>query len=176
LEKNPELTGEVLVTLHGEPIITTDSLVMEKAKLFKNNPQYLEVLHHIGLKEFERNLLEGLISQAVADEYISVTNINQTVQYKIELKEAYKSVEQMLNAKFFSESVPAVKFRDAEVLAYYDENKEKMGDDLSSDYDQIKDRLKGELEQNKHVELIEKKIDVLKKEYEVVVNEDYFKD
>jgi hypothetical protein len=41
-------------------------------------------------------------------------------------------------------------------------------------YDQIKDALKQQLEQNKRVEVFAKEIDDLKKEYAVEVNEDYF--
>src|SRR3990172_3620424 len=42
-------------------------------------------------------------------------------------------------------------------------------------YEQIKDRLKEQLEQNKRVEVFGKEIDALKKEYSVEVNEDFFK-
>jgi len=42
-------------------------------------------------------------------------------------------------------------------------------------YEQIKDRLKEQLEQNKRVEIFGKEIEGLKKEYDVQVNDDYFK-
>jgi hypothetical protein len=42
-------------------------------------------------------------------------------------------------------------------------------------YEQIKDRLKEQLEQNKRVEIFTKEIEGLKKEYAVEVNEEYFK-
>jgi len=42
-------------------------------------------------------------------------------------------------------------------------------------YEQIKDKLKQELEQNKRVEIFEKEINALRSQYGVEVNEDYFK-
>jgi hypothetical protein len=43
-------------------------------------------------------------------------------------------------------------------------------------YEQIKDRLKQQLEQNKRVEILEKKINELRGEYGVTINEEYFRD
>src|SRR4030095_10668468 len=266
------MTGDVLVSIKGKPAITTDSLAMEKEKFFKSNPQYVEALRHMDPKEFDRNLLEGLIGQCIADEYVISNKINQTDAYKAELKEIYKTMERMLNAKFFNEKI-SVSVSDSEVKSFYDANKNKMQGVLISQggvaaqgiefaslaearafvskakmpqkdfkkvaqedgltakikdfklvnaqsvgidevlrdkivaiksvpsvevieandkfwvvsatakeeqkympYDQIKDRLRQQLEQMKRVELLEKKINELRQEYGVVINEDYFND
>src|SRR5436189_4730695 len=63
------MTGEVLVTMKGRPVITTDTLAVEKEKFLKANPQIRQALGFMDPKAFDRNLLEGLIGQKIADEY-----------------------------------------------------------------------------------------------------------
>lgn len=270
-ETSTPMTGEVLVTMKGKPAITTDTLALEKEKFLKANPQIRQALGFMDPKAFDRNLLEGLIGQKIADEYVISQGINQTAAYKAELKDLCESMERMLNAKYFSEK-KTVSVPDSEVRAFYDTNKDKLRgvmtsqggimasgiefadgaaarafvarakaapggfkktaqddnlnakikdfklvnsqslgiDELLRDkiigiktvpsielfevngkfwvvnatgkeepkfipYEQIKDKLKQELEQNKRVELFEKEINELRKEYVVEVNEDYFK-
>ncbi|HSC25349.1 MAG TPA: peptidylprolyl isomerase [Candidatus Babeliales bacterium] len=265
------MTGEVLVTMKGIPAITVDSLAIEREKLLKANPQIKQALAVMDPKAFDRNLLEGLIGAKVIDEYVSSHKINQTAAYQAELKDMCKSMEQMLNQKYFSEQKSVV-VSDSEVKSFYDANKDKMRgimisqggvaatgieftdrasaaafvakakatpggfkkaaqdenltakikdfklvnsqsigiDEMLRDkivaiksvpsidlfevdgtfwvvhattkeepkylpYEQIKDRLKQELEQNKRVELFEKEIATLRNEYAVEVNENYFK-
>lgn len=263
------LTGEVLVTMKGKPVVTTDTLAVEKEKFLKANPQIRQALGFMDPKAFDRNLLEGLIGQKIADEYVISQQINQSATYKAELKDLCESMERMLNAKYFSEQL-TVTVPDSEVSAFYETNKDKlrgvmmspggvmaagiefddgamarafiarakvapggfrkiaqddnaqvkefklvnnqsMGiDELLRDkivniktvpsmemfevngkfwvvsatskeepkyvpYEQVKDKLKKELEQNKRVELFEKEINELRKKYAVEVNEDYFK-
>ena len=265
------MTGEVLVSLRGKPVITTDILAIEKEKFFKAHPQMVEVLRHMNSKEFDRNLLEGLIGQCIADEHVISKEINQLDQYKAELKEIHKAMESMLNAKLFNESI-VVNVPESEVKSFYETNKGKLrgvalsqggvaamglefadaaaarafvgkakmpqsnfakaaqeagltakikdfklvnGQSIGMDemlrdkivaiktvpslevieangafwvvsattkeeptyipYEQIKDKLRQELEQSKRVEVLEKKINELRKEYDVTVNEEYFK-
>jgi hypothetical protein len=265
------MTGEVLVSIKGRPVITTDTLAVEKEKFFKSNPQFADALRHMNPKEFERNLLEGLIGQCVADEDIISNKIHESERYKAELKEIQKTMERMLNAKFFNEKV-TISIADSEVKAFYDANKDKMQGVLLSQggiaaqgiefnnavdarafvtkaksaqkdfkkaaqedgltakikdfklvnaqsvgmdevlrdkivamrtvptiemieangkfwvvaatgkeepkyrpFEEIKDRLKPQIEQNKRVEMLEKKINELRKEYGVTVNEEYFR-
>jgi hypothetical protein len=266
------LTGEVLVTLKGKPVVTTDTLAVEKEKFLKANPQIRQALAFMpDPKEFDRNLVDGLIGQKIADEYVMSHNINDTDAYQIELKDLCESMERMLNAKYFGEHLTVV-VPDAEVRAFYDTNKDKLRGVMTSPggvmaagiefndgasarafasrakaapggfkktaqddglnakikdfklvnsqsigiepilrdkvvamkavpgvevievngkfwvvhatakeepkyipYDQVKDKLKQELEQNKRVELFEKEINKLRQEYAVEVNEEYFR-
>jgi hypothetical protein len=270
-ETSVPMTGEVLVTMKGKPAITTDTLALEKEKFLKANPQIKQAIAFMNPKAFDRNLLEGLIGQRIADEYVVSQGINQTDAYKTELKDLCESMERMLNAKYFSEK-KAVNVPDSDVKAFYDANKDKLRGIMTSPggvmatgvefsdqaaarafaarakaapggfkktaqddglnakvkdfklvnnqsigvepalrdkivamktvpgvevidadgkfwvvsattkeepkfipYEQIKDKLKQELEQNKRVELFEKEIKELRTEYGVEVNEDYFK-
>lgn len=265
------LTGEVLVTMKGRPVITTDTLAVEKEKFLKANPQIRQALGFMDPKAFDRNLLEGLIGQKIADEYVVSQKINQSAAYKAELKDLCESMERMLNAKYFSEK-KTVTVPESDVRAFYDSNRDKLrgvmtsaggvmaagiefndgasarafaaraksapggfkkvaqDDNLNAQikdfklvnsqsmgmdeqlrdkitnaktvpgieifdvngkfwvvhmttkeepkyipYEQVKDKLKQELEQNKRVEIFEKEINDLRKEYAVEVNEDYFK-
>ncbi len=265
------MTGETLVTMKGAPAITTDSLELEKEKFLKANPQIRQALAFMDPKAFDRNLLEGLIQQAIADEYVAANGISESAAYKAELQDLCKSMERLLNAKSFTEQI-TVSVPDAEVKAFYDTNKDKLRgvmisqggvaatgiefadgaaarafvarvktapggfkkvaqddgltakirdfklvnnqsigiDEVLRDkvaaiktvpsvelvdangmfwvinatakeepkfipYEQIKDKLKQELEQNKRAEISEKKVNELRSQYGVEVNEDYFK-
>ena len=266
------LTGEVLVTMKGKPVITTDTLSVEREKFLKANPQIRQALAFMpDPKEFDRNLVDGLIGQKIADEYVMSHGINQTAAYKVELQDLFESMERILNAKYFGEHLTVV-VPDSEVKAFYDANKDKLRGVMTSPggvmasgiefdnnaaarafvsraktapggfkktaqddglnakikdfklvnsqsigvdpvlrdkivamktvpsvdvveangkfwvvnatgkeepkfipYEQVKDKLKQELEQNKRVELFEKEINKLRQEYNVEVNEGYFK-
>lgn len=266
------LTGEVLVTMKGKPVITTDTLAVEKEKFLKANPQIRQALAFMpDPKEFDRNLVDGLIGQKIADEYVASHKINETAAYKVELQDLCESMERVLNAKYFGEHL-TVSVPDSEVKAFYDNNKDKLRGVMTSPggvmasgiefdnnaaarafaaraktapggfkktaqddglnakikdfklvnsqsmgiepvlrdkivamktvpavevveangrfwvvnattkeepkfipYEQVKDKLKQELEQNKRVELFEKEINKLRQEYGVELNEDYFR-
>jgi hypothetical protein len=269
-ESSAPMTGEVLVTMKGMPVITVDTLALEKEKFLKANPQIRQALGFMDPKAFDRDFLEGLIGQKIADEYVVSQNINQTDAYKTELNDLCQAMEHMLNARYFNE-IKKVSVPEAEVRSFYESNKDKLRgvmtsaggvmaagiefadgaaarafvarakaapggfkkvaqddglnakikdfklvnnqslgiDELLRDkvvaikavpsiemfdingkfwvvnttakeepkyvpYEQIKDKLQQELEQNKRVELLQQEIDRLRAEYAVEVNEDYF--
>lgn len=267
----PVLTGQVLMTIKGKPAITTDSLAVEKEDYLKSMPQLVEAMKHIDPKEFDHYLLEGLVGQYIADEYVTSNKIDQTPAYQAELKKLYRNMDRTLNAIYFNKQI-SVTVPDSEVKSFYEVNKNKIQgvvishggvaaqgiefanlaearafvsqvksaqnnftkvaqedgltdkikdfklvnaysigiDEQLRDkivaiktvpavelievndkfwvvfatakeeskyvpYEQIKDRLKQQLEQMKRSELLEKKINELRQEYAVTVNEDYFK-
>jgi len=182
-KEKTDLTGEVLVILNGKPVITADNLIAARKRLLNQNPNLKEALVDMGPKEFDRNLLEGLISQKVVDEYVAVQKINQTPAYKAELKDLCEAMERMLNTKYFDE-MKRVTISEDEVRDFYEANKDTLPNLMISQgakqeskyvpYEQVKDSIKQELEHNKRVELVQKEIDDLRKEYAVEVNEDYF--
>lgn len=263
------LTGDVLVTMKGVPVITTDSLEKEKEKLLKANPNLKQAIAFMDAREIDRQILEGLVHQKAIDEYVIANKIDQTAAYQAELRDLYESMERLLNSKYFTERNP-VTVSEGDIKNFYETNKDKslklsqggvvatgiefadgasarafaaraktspggfkkvaqedglnakikdfkqvnnqsIGIDeqlrdkiaamktvpsvevLESNgifwvinatakeeskyvpYDQIKDRIKEQLEQQKRGEAFTKDVENLKKEYGVEINEDYFK-
>jgi hypothetical protein len=266
------MTGDIIVTMNGKPIITSTILEAEKENIFKSNPQIKAAIAFMDPKVLDRNLIEGLVSQAVVDKFIEDAQLNKSSEYKAELKDAYKAIERMLNAKYFSQKFK-VSVSDSELKNFYEENKDKIpgllvsqggiaatGIQFDTDaaakafmakvssptlvnfknaaqesgltakikdfkvvsnqsigmepalrdkivaiktapsiqlisadkahwvvfaaskedakyrpFEQVKDGIMQELEKNKRGELFEKEINRLKKEYSVIINEDYFK-
>src|SRR5579871_867037 len=89
VRENAPMTGDILVTIKGVPAITTDSLDKEKEKLFKANPQIKQAIAFMDPQELDRNILEGLISQKLIDEYISANKIDATNEYQAALQDLY---------------------------------------------------------------------------------------
>lgn len=270
-ESKTPLTGEVLVTMKGTPVITTDSLERYKENFFKADPQMKQALALVDSKELDRNILDGLIGDTIITEYITSNKINETAAYKAKLQDLFNLMERNLNVEFFRER-KAVAVSESEVRAFYDANKDKIqgltisqggiaaagiefadgaaahafaskakttpggfkkvaqddgltpkirdfklvnnqsigiDEQLRSKitaiktipsievfdvngkfwvvnvtakeepkyvpYEQIRDRLKEQLEHNRSVEVLLKEVEALRKEYEIEVNEDYFK-
>jgi len=122
------LTGDVLVSwkknkTDGVPLITTDSLQVEKDKLLKTNPQLKAMIAFMDEKQLDRNLSEGLMNQAIVDRYVQEHGMDKSADYQAELKEGYKAVERMINTKYFSQAF-SVQVTDAEVKEFYEKNKE----------------------------------------------------
>jgi hypothetical protein len=120
-----ELTGAALVTMNGKPIVTSESLESEEAKLLDANPQLKQMLAFMDPAQLRRNLAEGLMNQALVDQAIVDKGVNQTAEYKKEIKEGIKAVERMVNTKFFTQSFD-VRTSDADVRKFYDANKDTM--------------------------------------------------
>jgi len=122
------LTGDVLVSWNmnkadGIPLVTTDSLRVEKDKLLKTNPQLKAMIAFMDEKQLDRNLSEGLMNQAIVDRYVQEHGMDKNSDYQAELKEGYKAVERMINTKYFSQAFP-VQVADAEIKEFYEKNRE----------------------------------------------------
>lgn len=115
----------VLVSIDSKPLITRKSLDKEKTELLESNPQLKAMIAYMDDKQLDRNLAEGLLSQALVDQFIVREGIDKDPQYQQELKRAEKSVKQVLNAKYFTQRFP-VTISDAEVEDFYNKNKDVM--------------------------------------------------
>ncbi len=119
------LSGEVIATMDGKPLITTGTLEVEKENIFKSNPQVKAALAFMDPKVLDRNLTDGLVSQMVVDEAIAEKGLDQTPEYKAELADAYKAIKRMLNAKYFGQTFK-VSVSDDEARKFYETNKDTM--------------------------------------------------
>lgn len=116
------LTGDVVATMNDEPIVTTDSIAAAKEELLKSKPELRSVLPFMDPKVLDLNLTNGLVSQAIVDEYVREKGIDKTAEYQKELADIIKNMKRILNAKFFSQQYN-VSVSDAEVKNFYETNK-----------------------------------------------------
>ena len=124
-DNQARMTGDVIVTINGRPLITTSVLEIEKENIYKSNPQIKAAIAFMDPKVLDRNLTEGLVSQAVVDEYVAEQGLDKSAEYQAELADAYKAIKRMLNAKFFSQKLQ-VAVTDAQARAFYEEHKDAV--------------------------------------------------
>lgn len=117
--------SEVLVTMDGKPVVTKKRLESEKRDLMESNPQLKMMLAMMDEKQLDRNLAEGLASQAIVNRYISESGIDNTAEYQQEYKRILASVQNMLNTKFFTKDFPT-NISDSEARDFYEKNKQLM--------------------------------------------------
>jgi hypothetical protein len=125
------VSGKPLVTQNGRTLISVESLQTEKTKIFEANPQLKKLSAYMGEKELDRNLLQGLTSQYVMEQYIKKNNIDQTTSYKSDLQSALKDVERMINTKYFTQNFPS-QVSDADIKKFYEDNKAMMPNLITS--------------------------------------------
>lgn len=179
-------SSHVLVMLKGVPILTVGALLEKRKEYFAHHSFYAQKMYRKNPQQYDRNLLDALISQKVIDEFVVLHKINQTDEYKAELQDACKEMQHQLNKEFFSKKIEktAVKVSDAEVWLWIEANwitglhgtLEEEPEYIS--YEKLDDHhkasVKKDLEDVKRAELVEQEIQVLRKEYVVKVNESYF--
>lgn len=115
-------TSKVLITLGGKSVITQKMLDEKFAELAKENPQF-EAMK--SLMPIEWNLLQALANDLVFGEYVKRQGVADSAEYQADKARLLKSVESMLNAKYFSQAYPVV-IDDAAVVAFYNENKDTI--------------------------------------------------
>lgn len=115
--------SEVLVTINGKPAITSKSFERDFETLLEENPQLKSVLPF--MPDARKNFLGGLVNQEIVDLYVRDHKLDQKPEYKQDLERLQRSVVRMLNTKYFAAAHP-VTVEDAEVVAYYENNKDKM--------------------------------------------------
>ncbi len=119
----------ILVSMNGKSIITEKSLDHEFNQLLEESPQLRQVLPL--MPDAKKNFLQGMISTEVVDRWIEERGIDKTAGYQKELQRMTRSVERMLNTKFFTKEHP-VKISEREAKKFYEENKDKIPELLIS--------------------------------------------
>lgn len=125
----PGLRGDVLVTLHGKPIITLESFEAEFNQLMEENPQ-VKAMASL-MPDIKENFLKGLVNQEIVNEWARENKVDQTEVYRNELKRMEQQVIRMLNTKHFSVAHP-VDVAEAELKNFYEKNKDMIPDLLIS--------------------------------------------
>ena len=154
------MTGEVLVTFKGKPLITTDVLGLEKERIMEEcDEDRISFAIQDGFKHWDRNILEYMIIDKIVSEYITEHNITDPISY-------YDALQ-----------VEELSVSDAQAQAFYDKEvlKGHVYDQSPEEITHILKALKVQLSKEKRFDVLKAKIQELKKKYEVVVNEDYFK-
>ena len=121
-ERGIEDGSPVLLSIDGKARITQNSLEKEFNAFIDENPQLKQVLPY--MPDAKQNFFQGLLAQEIVDEYVKRNKIDKTPAYIKEREITHKRIDQILNNKYFSEKHPAT-VSDAEVRAFYDENKDK---------------------------------------------------
>lgn len=121
------LTGEIVATLDGTPIVTSDSLEAEKDNLIKSKPELKAMLSFMDPNMLNKNLTEGLVSQEVVNKYVVDKGIDKSADYQKELADLVKNMRKILNVKFFSQQFD-VSVSEKEARQFYDENKNSIPD------------------------------------------------
>ena len=154
------MTGEVLVTFKGKPLITIDMVKREAEKVIESldieslDPEYKSPTN----KSWCCDILEYMIRDKIVHEYTNEHNIKLTgddILY-------YDAYDLLVGEE--------VHVSDAEVQVFYD--KQELKD---QEYDQSLKAIKAQLRHNKSNKLLREKLQELMRKYEIVVNEDYFK-
>jgi hypothetical protein len=111
--------------MDGKPIVTKKRLESEKHDLMESNPQLKMMLAMMDESQLDRNLAEGLASQAIVNRYIQESGTDKSSEYQQEYKRILASVQNMLNTKFFTKDFSA-DITDSEARDFYEKNKQLM--------------------------------------------------
>lgn len=117
--------GEVLLTLYDEkiPKITTEDFQSYKKELLEAQPNYASIIEF--MPGANKQIFDSLKNEIIVEEDIKKNKIDQTQAYKDDLDKIMKYARRSLNVKYFQDKHP-VTITDAEIKAYYDENKSSI--------------------------------------------------
>jgi precorrin isomerase len=117
--------GEVLLTLYDEkvPKITTEDFQNYKKELLEAQPNYASIIEF--MPGANKQIFDSLKNEILVEEDIKKNKIDQTQAYKDDLDKIMKYARRSLNVKYFQEKHP-ITVTDAEIKAYYDENKSSI--------------------------------------------------
>ena len=113
-----EDTTEVIATIDGKPLMTAGEFEKQFKNFIEKHPYGAMFAQMEGV---DRKIFEGLVGQKVMTRWVEEQGINETPEYK----EYLDQLVQMLNARFFQMKHP-VAVTDAEIKAFYDQNKQNM--------------------------------------------------
>lgn len=111
-------TGVAIATSNGKAFMTADEFEKKYNNFIQGHPLGAMIAQMQGIK---RKIFEGLLAQKLITNYVVEKGLDQTPEYLEQLEQ----MKQMLNVRFFEKEHP-VEITDAELKAFYEENKDKM--------------------------------------------------
>lgn len=124
IDAQPELTGDVLVSIAGKPVMTAESFEKDLVIIAEANPQVKQLLELF--PDIKDKIFEGLLNQQIIDVYVDKNKLNETNDYKKQLENIVKSAKQMLNDSVFTKTIASVTVSDSEARNYYEKNKSSI--------------------------------------------------
>ncbi len=109
---------QVIATLDGKPLMTAGEFEKQFKNFIEKHPYGAMFAQMEGV---DRKIFDGLVGQKVMTRWVEEQGIQDSPEYK----EYLDQLVQMLNARFFQMKHP-VTVGDAEIKAFYDQNKENM--------------------------------------------------
>jgi len=161
------MKNKVLVTLKGKPVITVEDLTKEKEEWYKDPQLGSETdREYFDSEAFVRNCMKGLIMDKVVEEYALSYKMREPIEYQKRLDRAMHR----LHREIFRESVE-IPVSEDEMKAFYQER----CSDADGSYEERRHDIESYIKKIKLPKYVDEKIDELKKEYNVEVDESYFK-
>lgn len=123
-----DVTNDVLLRINGKPAVTVAEFEDYKTKILEIQPQYKQMMAMMPEAErvkIDQNLYENLVNQKVLQAWVEKNNIDDSQEYQKDLALIVDFAKQNLSVKHFQEKHPVV-VTEADLLAFYEENKGKM--------------------------------------------------
>ncbi|MGE0009250.1 MAG: peptidyl-prolyl cis-trans isomerase [Candidatus Babeliales bacterium] len=120
--------NDVLLRINGKPAVTVAEFEEYKAKILEIQPQYKQMMAMMPEPErvkIDQNLYENMVNQKVLQAWVEKNNINDSAEYQKDLALIVDFAKQNLSVKHFQEKHP-VTVTEADLLAFYEDNKGKM--------------------------------------------------
>ncbi len=169
---------KVLATINGKPLITQSLLEQEKKRVIeKSSLEGQMQIKRMNGKQFENNLLDGMISREIIRKFILEKGISNSNSYKKDLADIIVQIKDALNTRYFLTALK-VTVSDEEVKYFYELNKIAILDILFSNklineleknqsysFNTLKEKIRALLERDKVMKIFEDEIVRLRAQY-----------
>ncbi|MBP9765196.1 hypothetical protein KBD08_02570 [Candidatus Babeliales bacterium] len=115
-------SGEVLLTIDGKPVLTSDEYEEQLDMARQANPQIEMFLAMVPNAEHDF-VFKGMETARLVKAWAQKEGITDTPEFQKQLKHLQEAMELQLYMKYFDDAHP-INISDADVAAYYDEKKD----------------------------------------------------
>lgn len=187
--ENATGSGEVLLTVKGNPVLYASDLENYVDQIVAESPQVKAILD--AMPDAQYNIFSGMVVEELLIQWANENGVYNSDGYRKDYALALKMLDRQIIQKYFQENLmKKVSVSESDAKKYYEENKnnipdlvvtpasEKDGKKQAAVYRtfaEVKDSLIKMLENEKVQELYIKELESLKKEYNAQENSAYFK-